>query len=301
MCFFWGTTYLAIRIAVETFPPLLLVGVRFFVSGVILLTAARVAKLPMPSAWDWLNSAIFGLLMLGVGNTTLSYAETRIPSGIAAVFITTTPFWMVGLEAIVPGGERLRLPTVAGLLIGLAGAVLLIGPDALTTGFRGDRVWGFVILQFSCVSWSVGSIILRRRGAHVNAVVSGAIQQLAVGAVFLPLALGLGQRPTEWSARGVWSIVYLVIFGSIVGYTSYVYALHKLPVAILTIHTYVNPVVASALGWLVLAEAFGWREAAGMAIIFGGVAVVKAFNGHSAPPQPPVTPGVNPSQVLSRP
>jgi len=300
VCFFWGTTYLAIRMALESFPPLLLVGARFTLSGGIMLIVLRLAGFRMPSLRDSLSSAAFGILALGVGNGCLVYAELWIPSSLAALLVTTSPFWMVGMEALAPRGERLRLPTSIGLLIGLAGAAVLVGPDAWHLGFSGNVVQGFLLLQVGCVSWSFSSITQRRRIPHVNAVVNGALQQLAAGITFLIPALLLGQQPSEWSVRGVGAVVYLMVFGSVVGYTSYVYVLKKLPVAIVTIHTYVNPVVAAALGWLFYREPFGERETVAMLIIFLGVAVVKRFGGGDPEPGSPLRPAT-PFQEPSRP
>jgi len=277
VCFFWGTTYLAIRMALESFPPLLLVGARFFLSGLALLSAAGLAGASMPRLKDALYAAFFGLLTLGVGNGCLTYAELSIPSSLAALLVTTSPFWMVGIEAALPHGDRLRLPTTIGMLIGLAGTALLVGPSAWKEGAGGAIVRGFLLLQTGCLAWSAGSVLQRRRMAHLGAVVNGSLQQLAAGLGFLLPALVIHTEPVRWSARGVFALVYLMLFGSIVGYTCYVFALKKLPVAVVTIHVYVNPIVAAVLGWLVYREPFGPREMLAMAIIFLGVAVVKRY------------------------
>ncbi len=288
VCFFWGTTYLAIRMALESFPPLLLVGTRFTLSGAVLLLASRVAGLKLPNRRDTLYAALFGVLTLGVGNGCLTYAELWIPSSLAALLVTTSPFWMVGMESLTPGGEKLKLSTTAGLLIGLTGAALLVGPDAITTGFAGEVVKGFIVLQIGCIGWGIGSLAQRRRIGHVNVVVNGAIQQLAAGVGFLIPALAAGQEPAEWSVRGVGAVIYLMVFGSIVGYTSYVYALKRLPVAIVTLHTYVNPLVAAVLGYLFYREPFGRRESLAMAVIFTGVWIVKRFGGPAPKEESPL-------------
>ncbi len=282
LCFFWGTTYLAIRMALESFPPPLLVGTRFTISGSLLLAAAGMARVKIPARRDFLYAAGCGVLTLGVGNGCLTFAELWIPSSLAALLVTTSPFWMTGIEAAMPGGERLQAPVMTGMLIGLAGTALLLGPDAWRHGFSGDVVKGFLVLQLGCFCWSLGSIAQRRRLGQSNPVVIGAIQQLGAGLTFLLLAAVSPEHAVEWSARGVLAILYLVAFGSIVGYSSYVYALKTLPVAIVTIHTYVNPVVAAVLGWLFYREPFGARETAAMLTIFLGVAVVKRYGGRPA-------------------
>lgn len=259
--------------ALESFPPFLLVGTRFTISGTLLLGAGLLAGVRRPSRRDAAWAALFGLVILGVGNTCLTVAETWIPSSLAALLVTTSPFWLTGIEAVMPGGERLGRLTLAGMLIGLAGVALLVGP-AWEAGLEANLVKGFLILQLGCFSWSLGSVLQRRRIAHLNAVINGAIQQLAAGLGFLLVAALAPGRPVLWSARGVGAILYLVVFGSIVGYTSYIYALKHLPVALVAVHNYVNPVVAAALGWLIYREPFGSREMVAMAVIFLGVFLV---------------------------
>ncbi len=275
VCFFWGTTYLGIRISLESFPPLVLVSTRFISSGILMLAGALVAKARFPKGRELLVTALNGVLILGVGNSGLSFAEQWIPSGLAALIITTSPLWMVGIDAMLPGGDRLRLPTVIGILVGGLGAVLLIAPEA--TGQAGGwLLWGvFLLLQFTNFSWSLGSIRQRRMQCQAHPIVGGAVQQLAAGLACLPFSFLQGGWPAHWHLRSGIALLYLIVFGSIVGYSSYVYALDKLPVALVSIYNYVNPVVAVLLGWLFYKEHFGLLEAAAMAVIFLGVAIVK--------------------------
>lgn len=277
VCFFWGTTYLAIRMALESFPPLILISGRFIVSGIIMLALIRQRGMPLPPWRDALRTAVNGVLILGVGNGCLTYSEQLIPSFLAALFISISPFWMVGLEAAVPGGEPLRLPTVVGMVIGFCGAALLFAPSLLAQGFSGAIWQGFLLLQLGSASWSFGSILQKRQKSAVHPFVNGGIQQLAAGLAFLPSALLSSNHTIHWEAPGVGAMLWLIGFGSVVGYSSYIYALEHLPVALVSIYTYVNPVVAAALGWLVYREPFGRREALAMGIIFAGVAVVKWF------------------------
>lgn len=282
MCFFWGTTYLTIRMSLESFPPLILVCARFVLSGAILLVASRMLGAHLPRGRELLLTAINGVIILGVGNGALTFAETWIPSGLAALIITTSPFWLVGIEAMLPAGERLHLPTAVGMLIGFGGAALLVAPGAIAQGVSGNLMKGFLTLQLGCLCWSGGSLMQRRQATRAHPVVSGAVQQLAAGLAFLPLALLVKEPPIHWSTRGVSALLYLVVFGSIVGYSAYIYAMDKLPVAIVSLYTYINPIVAVFLGWLFYREPFGGREAIAMLIIFAGVAVVKRFGGNRA-------------------
>jgi drug/metabolite transporter (DMT)-like permease len=276
--FFWGTTYLAIRMSLESFPPMLLVSGRFILSGALMLAGALAAKARLPRGRELLATALNGVVILGVGNTCLTIAELWIPSGLAALIITTSPLWMVGIDAFLPGGERLRLPTVAGILVGALGAVLLVAPRAAGLA-AGAHLWGaFLLLQLANFAWSFGSLRQRRMPGLAHPIVSGAVQQLAAGLACLPAALFKVSQPIDWRLRAAGAALYLVVFGSIVGYSAYVYALDKLPVALVSTYTYVNPLVAVFLGWLFYREPFGRLEAAGMAVIFLGVAIVKRYS-----------------------
>jgi drug/metabolite transporter (DMT)-like permease len=171
------------------------------------------------------------------------------------------------------------------MAVGLGGAALLFTPE---TGARIDAklVTGFLLLQLGMAGWSFGSIYQRRQGGLAHPVVTGAVQQLAAGLAFIPLALFVPEHPVHWGTRGVFGLVYLVLFGSIVGYSAYAYALDRLPVAIVSIYPYVNAVVAVTLGWLFYREPFGRKEALAMAVIFAGVAIVKRYSRKVAPRKP---------------
>jgi drug/metabolite transporter (DMT)-like permease len=273
--FFWGTTYLGIRMALESFPPLLLISLRFLLSGAILLIGAKLVRANLPRGRELWMTVLYGIILIGGGNGSLVFAEQWIPSGLAALFITTGPFWMVGIEHLLPGGERLHLPTLAGIAVGFSGALVLVAPAAFGSPLGPELVKGFIVLQLGSLCWVTGSLLYRRYPTRAHPVVSGAVQQLATGLAFAGPALLVREQPVEWAGRGVIALLYLVVFGSIVGYSSYVYALDKLPVAIVSTYTYVNPVVAVFLGWLFYREPFGLREAAAMALIFLGVALVQ--------------------------
>jgi drug/metabolite transporter (DMT)-like permease len=289
VCFFWGTTYLGIRIALESMAPQVLLGVRYTISGAILLVFAYFLGARLPKGRELWGTALYGVIIIGTGTGSLVFAEQWVPSGLAAVFVTISPFWMIGLEALIPGGDRLHGPTILGMLVGLVGTLLLVAPDAMREGFGGGVLRGFVLLQLGCAGWALGSILQRRHRARAHPVISGALQQFATGLAFLPAAVLSKPHPSAWSARSVGAVVYLVIFGSIVGYSAYLLALERLPVSVVSIYNYINPIIAVFLGWLIFREQFGVREVIAMLIIFAGVALVKRYSLPPAPKPAPVS------------
>ncbi len=170
------------------------------------------------------------------------------------------------------------LPPLAAMAVGLVGASLLFTRDLGAHGIDRALLYGFLILQIGMAGWSFGSIYQRRNTGKTHPIVAGGVQQLAAGLLLAPFALAIPQHPIHWSARGICAILYLVMFGSIVGYSAYIYALDRLPVAIASVYPYVNSVVAVALGWLFYREPFGWPEAFSMTIIFSSVALVKRYS-----------------------
>ena len=189
---------------------------------------------------------------------------------------------------LMPGGEKPHLPAMAGMLVGFAGAGLLLAPDSSTGIFDRELLIGFLILQLGSAAWTSGSLFQRRQQVNAHPVIIGAVQQVAAGLAFLAPALVVPHGAVQWNERGIAALLYLVTFGSIVGYSAYVYALDRLPVSIVSIYPYVNAVVAVALGWLFYREPFGSRQATAMLVIFLGVWLVKRFSpsGRSLRPKP---------------
>jgi drug/metabolite transporter (DMT)-like permease len=287
VCVFWGTTYLGIRIALESMTPAVLMALRYTISGIILLVVAYFSKAHIPRGRELWYTALYGVIIIGTGTGCLVYAEQWVPSGLASVFITVSPFWMVGVEALIPGGVRLHLPTIVAMLVGLAGTVLLVAPEAMQEGFGGPLLRGFLLLQIGCAGWALGSILQRRHQTKAHPVVSGAVQQLATGLAFAIPALLTKHHPAAWSMRSLEAVAYLVVFGSIVGYSAYAFVLDRLPISVVSIYNYINPIIAVFLGWIFFREHFGLQELFAMLIIFVGVALVKRY---SRPPSPKPVP-----------
>ena len=283
VCFFWGTTYLGIRIALESMAPEVLMAVRYTISGIILLLVAYFSKAHLPTGRELWYTALYGVIIIGTGTGCLVFAEQWVPSGLAAVFITVSPFWMIGIEALIPGGDRLHGPTIVAMLVGLVGTVLLVAPEAMQEGFGGPLLRGFLLLQVGCAGWSLGSILQRRHQTKAHPVVSGAVQQLATGLAFAIPALLARPHPSSWSTRSIGAVAYLVVFGSIVGYSAYIFVLDRLPISVVSLYNYINPIIAVFLGWIFFREHFGVQEVIAMLIIFAGVALVKRY---SRPPAP---------------
>jgi len=256
---------------------------RYLISGAAMLVIAFFSKAHVPAGRELFYTSLFGVITIGIGTGTLAFAELWIPSGLAALMLSMQPFWMVSVEALIPGGDRLHAPTILGMLVGVVGTALLVGPGAVQQGLGGPVLRSFLLLQIGCCGWSLGSILHRRQSTKAHPVISAALQQLATGLFFLaPALVALRAHPLAWSWRGASAILYLAVIGGIVGYSAYIYALSKLPVSIVSIYTYINPIVALWLGWLFYREAIGPREIIAMIVIFAGVALVRRF-GRSAP------------------
>lgn len=265
--------------ALESFAPTVLISTRFLLSGVILLAFLLWRGYKLPKTSELWKTALAGVVIIGGGNGALTYAELMIPSGLAAIFVTLAPFWFVGIDALLPGGVKLHTPTLLGMAIGFVGAVILALPGESYPLPVSTVVAGALMLQAGAILWAGGSMWQRRITRDAHPFMAGAIHQVAVGLAFAPFAAGeIWQHGMQFEARPAWALVYLVLFGSIVGYSSYLFALTRLPVAITSLYSYVNPVVAVALGWLFYREPFGFREGIAMLIIFSGVAAVKRFS-----------------------
>jgi drug/metabolite transporter (DMT)-like permease len=278
VCLIWGTTYLGIRISLETMPPMIMAGLRWTLAGGLLAAymATRGERLPRPSGWR--NALVLGFLMLVLGNGGVVWAEQYVPSGLAAVVVASSPFWMAGVEAFRKDGERMTWRTAAGFVFGFLGIVLLVWPE-LWTGGAGGRgfIVGMIALQIACLGWSIGSSYSKRHGRSENVFSAAAAQMLAGGVMML----ALGTMRGEWgsiafSTRSALAFGYLSTVGAIGGFVAYTYALRHLPVSLVSLYAYINPVIAVALGVAVLGEPFTSRMALAAALVLAGVAIVRA-------------------------
>lgn len=276
VCVLWGTTYLAIAIALETLPPLFMAGFRYIVAGVLLVGVLRWRGELMPPLASWGRLAVLGILLLGFGNGGLVWAEQTIPSGFAALLVAMTPFWMVGIDSMMPGSERLTRYQVVGLVVGFAGVLMLVWPELAAGGRRAGFFQGVLAAETACVGWALGSNYARRRGQSENVLVVAGFEMI-FGGLFLVAGGSLRQewRAVSFTARTLGAWLYLVFFGGIAGFSAYAYALKHLPVSTVSLYAYVNPIIAVALGTLVLGEPFSPRIAFAAAIVMVGMWLVR--------------------------
>lgn len=275
ICIIWGTTYLAIRIGVEDMPPVLFAGFRWVIAGPILFTLLRLKGMELPKKKDIIPMAIVGLALLGIGNGFVVFAEQSVPSGLTSLLITTVPFWIVGMEAVMPKGARMNGMTLIGLLLGLAGIVLIFGGDVESL-VEPEFLAGIIGLMIAVVGWSAGTLYSKYKKVSVHPLMGASVQMIIAGSIMTLFGIAIGETSSfHFTGESLMAFIYLIIFGSIIGYASYIYAVAHLPVSLVSTYAYVNPIIALFLGWLVLDEKITTEIFIGAAIILGGVALVK--------------------------
>jgi drug/metabolite transporter (DMT)-like permease len=288
VCFVWGTTYLAIRVALESVPVALLAGLRWAAAGMVLAMALPFfgERLPHPRTWG--SIAVAGFLMAVIGNGGVVWAEQYVASGLAAVIVATVPFWSVLVEAVLPRGERPTARTLIGLAVGFIGIVVLVWPELTVGGQEGKLfIAGVIALQVACVGWALGTSYTKRNAQTSSPLSASAMQMLLSGAMLI----GIGTAAGEWgrlvfTTRTAGAMVYLVLVGSIVGYSAYVYALKYLPISTVSLYAYVNPIIAVVLGTLLLSEPFSLRIVLASALVFTGIAIVRSSSKPTAQTAP---------------
>jgi len=273
----WGSTYLAIRFAIETIPPFFMAAARFLFAGAVLYGWKRVSGDMPPSRQEWRSAAIIGVFLLVGGNGGVVWAEQRVASGLAALLVTTVPLWMVLIDMLRPGGRWPAWLAVSGILMGFAGVAVLMGPSHVVgNGMRLD-LSGVAVLILASLSWSIGSLYSRDARLPSSPLLGTSIEMLAGGAGLLLL----GSLTGEWqrlnlaavSARSLWGLAYLIVFGSWIGFAAYTWLLRVAPTPLVSTYAYVNPIVAILLGHLLAEEPLTPRILIATVIIIGSVAL----------------------------
>ena len=282
----WGSTYLAIRFAIETIPPFLMAGMRFTLAGSILLLIVRRRERTVLTGWHWFSAGLTGSLMLIGGNGLVCWAEQTVPSGLAALLIATVPLWMVMLDWLVFGGARPTWRIVLGLIVGLIGVYFLIGPSAIG-GERVDLAGGLALLA-ACVFWALGSLQSRRARLPGSAFLATAMQMLTAGILLLFVGVLSGETSrldlAGVSLKSAAALAYLVVFGAIIAFTAYMWLLRVTSPARVATYAYVNPVIALILGAALANEELSPRVLLAAAVILGAVILIVTGRAKQASP-----------------
>lgn len=276
----WGSTYLAMRYVVETFPPFMYASVRFLVAGLILVLWRLASGDEMPTLSNWKATAITGTLLLLGGNALIALAEKNIPSGIAALMVGASPFWLTLFEALRSNGSKPTWRTMTGLVVGFGGVFLLIGPAKMTGSNQSFDLISTVVVVVAPMLWSLGSIYARGADMPKSSMLSSGMQMLASSVPLFFVSFLTGEFNNfdfaEISIRSWEAMAYLVVFGSLVGFVSYGYLLHNAPISLTSTFAYVNPIVAVFLGWLVAGEQLNSRIIIATVVILSSVVYVNA-------------------------
>jgi drug/metabolite transporter (DMT)-like permease len=287
----WGSTYLAMRVVVGEMPPLVAAATRFLCAGAVMALVALVVDRGKgwPGRRQWLDYAAIGVLLLSVGNSLVMWAEQTVPSGIAALIVATVPLWILLLDGLRPGGGPWTARVWVGTLVGLAGVALVARPPGEVAAGH----WlSILALQVACLSWTVGSLYAQSVPKRLPLASAAAIEMLAGSLVIFAASRLLGEdwsRMAEASSRAWGGVSYLIVFGSLVGFTAFAYCLNELPATTVGTYAYVNPVVAVFLGALVLAEPLSPGLLAGGALIVASVALTTLRK--RPPERPPAADG----------
>lgn len=272
----WGSTYLAIKYGIETFPPFALGAIRFLLAGTLLFAWARWRSAVTLQPVHWLHAFLIGLLMLGVGNGAVVWSEQRIPSGIAALIVAIIPLMVVVIDWLRPHGRRPRPLVMIGVLVGLAGLALLVGPSAMGDGEI--DLTGVGVLLIGSLGWSIATVFGKRARVPGDPLLTSAMQLLSGGVCLTILSLVAGEAGRllnmELTTKGVLAVLYLAIFGSIIAFSAFSWLMRTANPARISTYAYVNPVVAMFLGWLFANERLTARTLVAAAIVLAGVVLI---------------------------
>jgi drug/metabolite transporter (DMT)-like permease len=273
----WGSTYLGIRLAIDTIPPLLMAGSRFVLAGLILYGVMRRRGAAKPTPAQWSDAAIIGTLLLLAGNGGVTWAEKRVPTNLAALIVAVTPLWIIVVDWLRPQGRRPHGLVFGGLLFGFAGVALIVGSRTHGGSTLVDPA-GAVVLLVASVLWACGSVFSRHARQPASALLGVSMQMITGGAILLLVGTCMGEiprfDPQAVSKTSLWAFVYLTLFGSLIGFTAYVWLLRVSTPARVSTYAYVNPLIAVCLGYLFLREPLPPGVMLAGALILTGVALI---------------------------
>jgi len=276
VCVVWGTTYLAIRVTVQTVPPMMLTGTRYMVAGLIMLGVLKLRGEKLPRDPRMIGElAIVGTLLVAGGNLSVIWAEQYVPSGMAALFVATAPFWASILEAMRRNGEEIGLRRGIGMVVGFVGVAMLVTPGA-SGHYAPGFLAGALAIQVGSFCWQYGMVRGKHKVHGVSPMQSATVQMLCGGTLVMIVGLALGEGSRYvLTPRTFAGLAYLTVFGSVIAYSSFIYALAHMRATSLSLYAYINPAVAVVLGWLILDEKLTWVSIVAMVVILGGVAIVQ--------------------------
>jgi drug/metabolite transporter (DMT)-like permease len=288
VCIIWGTTYLGLRIGVTQFPPFLFSLIRFLCSGLILsgfmLTLGKAA---WPDKKTLINQAICGFFMVTMGISVVGYAEVHVSSSVAAVICSVMPVWTILINLVVSKDEKPNWLILSGAAIGLSGIVMIFG-EHLSEFSDPSYTQGIVLIFAANFCWAVGSIFIKKKNQHSDPFLNAGLQMLFGGIMLIPFSLVLDDYTNLHASPGViYSLVYMVLVGSVAAYACYSYAIKKLPMTIVSLYAYINPIVAVILGWLILSEKLNLRIGIAILVTVAGIYLVnRAYQLKTQPLRP---------------
>jgi drug/metabolite transporter (DMT)-like permease len=276
VCVVWGTTYLGISVSLETIPVLLVAGLRWMSAGVIMCAFMLASGRGLPGPRAWAPLIFLGFLMNVIGNGLVVYAEQFVASGLTAVLIATTPFWSALAERLLPNGERFTPRSLIGLGLGFTGIVVLVWPEMTHGGAGGHAfVIGVIAIQIACVGWVIGTSFAKRHSLGDDPFRSTALQMVFSGVMLLGAATAHGDwAHLTFSTRSFTALAYLSVAGSLIAYSAYIYAIQHLPLQLVSLYAYINPMIAVALGTLLLHEPLSMRTLFAAALVLIGTWIV---------------------------
>lgn len=287
----WGTTYLAMRVAVHSIPPFMMASARFLIAGSVLYAILRWRGLPHPTLAQWKSALIVGSLLFLGGNGLVTWAEQEIPSGVAALVIATMPMWMTLFDWLFFGGPKPTFKVAIGVTLGIAGIVLLIGPTQLFRGTTELDLFYMLGLIFAPVFWSIGSLYCRKADLPQNVFMANASEMLCGGGVLLGVSIGFGEpfgfEFSQVTTEAWMAMMYLTLFGSVIALTAYAWLLKNAAATKVATYSYVNPIIAVFLGWLILSESISWQTGMAVVVIIAGVVLIVADK-NSKKPKPQI-------------